>query len=476
MEDYNEIFTLKTIAEVLNRSYERKPMLQSVLESFLDITHFEAGWIFLGQQEMKLVADAGLPEALEANHKQPMCGSESCYCLSSFEKNRLDGAISILTCKRLEKANAEGIYDTNGFSHHATAPLQDERHKYGVLNVTAPNRETFNQDELDLLQSIAKQITHALKRIELFEAEEKRVKLYEKLNNIASSLREVSSYRELHQVITKNVINELIVGCTINTNDFKYDFGEKTSQTYSNSMPELDSKLEFFVNKKIDEQESEFLRLLTQNIKLTIKTLQLKKRERKIIQLQERGALAQDLHDTVNQLLYSINATTSALKSMNQEQSLVEPIEHLQQMSNQALKEMRQLIEDKQSNLINEGVISSLDDYASQLGVKIVWNVEGLNYIQTYIQENLYKVCREAIHNVHKHAKVEEIHITLSATIKGIELTIFDSGCGFNMNNIHTSYGLKGIKERIYLLGGTCHITSQPSKGTKINITIPLQS
>lgn len=474
MEDYNKVFTLKTIAEVLNQSNERKPMLQSVLESFLNITHFEAGWIFLGEHEMELVADYGLPEALIVNDKEPMCGSDMCYCLSSYKQGRLEQAFSILTCKRLEQANRESKYHTGGFTHHATVALQDQNKKYGVFNVTAPNRTQFHQDELDLLQSIAEQITYALIRIELFEAEEKRVKLLESLHHISTELRQIESYDDLKHLIDLTVINSWILGCEIHVLEANLMCGNKTSYQIHIDLPTLSGEIIFFSNQNVDEQETEFLNLLAQYIELTIKSIQLKERERNIIQIQEREALAQDLHDTVNQLLYSMTATSSALKTMNQDESLNEPIQLIHSLSQQALNEMRQLIEDKQSNFIKKGLVSALNQYATQIGLTLNWSTKGVKDIPVQMEEALYKVGREAIHNIYKHASVQKASLKLIRDQEHIQFQIQDHGLGFDTDQVKTSFGLVGIKDRVNKLGGKCEILSKPERGTKIDITIPV--
>jgi two-component system sensor histidine kinase UhpB len=61
---------------------------------------------------------------------------------------------------------------------------------------------------------------------------------------------------------------------------------------------------------------------------------------------------------------------------------------------------------------------------------------------------------------------------------KCIELIVSDDGCGFNVTapNKPRSFGLRGIQERIRQLGGMVTITSKPGKGTKIAVSLPLES
>ncbi|CAG7643529.1 hypothetical protein PAESOLCIP111_04492 [Paenibacillus solanacearum] len=196
----HELLTLKTIAEALNQSNELSPMLNVVLKQLLELTGLTAGWIFLCDPEMVhllrgrsghsgyiCVADAGLPPALQMNDKQPMrCGS--CWCLDRFHSGRLQHAVNILNCKRLEDAVAHEWGDTEGITHHATVPLRTGDRKIGVLNVAAPGKSHFTEEELALLQSVALQIGGAVERMRLYAGEQRRAELFARLGEFGREL------------------------------------------------------------------------------------------------------------------------------------------------------------------------------------------------------------------------------------------------------------------------------------------------
>ncbi|CAG7624748.1 GAF domain-containing protein [Paenibacillus allorhizosphaerae] len=196
----HELITLKTIAEALNQSNELSPMLNTVLEKLLALTGLTAGWIFLYDKEMvhliqgrsgnpvyACVADYGLPPALQHSDKQPMrCGS--CWCLDRFRSGRLHNAVNILNCKRLENAVEYQWGDTMGITHHATVPLQTGDRKIGILNVAAPGKSHFTDEELALLQSVAFQIGGAIERMRLYAGELRRADLFARLGEFSRSL------------------------------------------------------------------------------------------------------------------------------------------------------------------------------------------------------------------------------------------------------------------------------------------------
>ncbi|WP_225446214.1 GAF domain-containing sensor histidine kinase [Paenibacillus rhizovicinus] len=186
----HELVTLKTIAETLNQPGDLTPMLTLVLEKLLELTGLTTGWIFLsdGRPEYVFAADYGLPPALLSEEKQPMQAGR-CWCMDRYKDGRLNNAVNIMGCKRLEDAEACRRGDTLGITHHATVPLRSGSRRVGVLNVAAPGKEHFSDEELALLQAVAFQIGGAVERMRLYAAEQRRADLYERLGTFSRLLR-----------------------------------------------------------------------------------------------------------------------------------------------------------------------------------------------------------------------------------------------------------------------------------------------
>ncbi|WP_322348793.1 GAF domain-containing sensor histidine kinase [Paenibacillus albus] len=186
----HELITLKTIAETLNQPGELSPMLTLVLEKLLGLTGLTSGWIFLsdGLSEYVFAADYGLPPALLYKDKQPMRAGR-CWCMDRYKDGKLNNAVNIMSCKRLEDAGDYNWGDTRGITHHATVPLRSGNRKVGVLNVAAPGKNHFSDEELALLQAVAFQIGGAVERMRLYTAEQRRADLFERLGTFSRSLR-----------------------------------------------------------------------------------------------------------------------------------------------------------------------------------------------------------------------------------------------------------------------------------------------
>ena len=106
----------------------------------------------------------------------------------AFCKWKIRKATNIIECKRIEDAIECNWGDTEDVTHHATIPLRSGSEKFGLLNVAAP-QNTFSEEELALLESIAFQIGTTIQRIQLVEKERKYVVVAER-NRLARDLHD----------------------------------------------------------------------------------------------------------------------------------------------------------------------------------------------------------------------------------------------------------------------------------------------
>jgi len=94
----------------------------------------------------------------------------------------------------------------------------------------------------------------------------------------------------------------------------------------------------------------------------------------------------------------------------------------------------------------------------------------------------LYRILQEALSNAYRHAGVTEQWVKLTCDQTNILLQIIDNGRGFEPPPLHgpkatereEHIGLRGMRDRISLLGGTFRLASQPGKGTSITVKVPL--
>jgi two-component system sensor histidine kinase DegS len=94
----------------------------------------------------------------------------------------------------------------------------------------------------------------------------------------------------------------------------------------------------------------------------------------------------------------------------------------------------------------------------------------------------LFRVAQEAIINISKHAGAGNVTVRLMFGETAIDMEIEDDGRGFDTETVlgafrkdhHVGLGLIGMGERISLLDGTLSVRSEPGRGTRISVHVPV--
>jgi signal transduction histidine kinase len=89
-------------------------------------------------------------------------------------------------------------------------------------------------------------------------------------------------------------------------------------------------------------------------------------------------------------------------------------------------------------------------------------------------QYNFYLIFKEAVNNIVKYSKADEVTIELNQQEESLVMNIVDNGIGFDEKSIKSGNGLGNMRKRAESLGGEINIESQKQEGTKIRLEIPL--
>ena len=94
------------------------------------------------------------------------------------------------------------------------------------------------------------------------------------------------------------------------------------------------------------------------------------------------------------------------------------------------------------------------------------------------ISLGLFRVLQEALHNARKHSGVRHFNVELRVAPDEVQLTVRDSGVGFDLDAAvkGRGLGLTSMKERLKLVGGIVSINSQRNGGTTIEARVSLSS
>lgn len=196
--------------------------------------------------------------------------------------------------------------------------------------------------------------------------------------------------------------------------------------------------------------------------------------------LQERQRLARNLHDAVNQSLFSAGLIAEVLPHLweRDQDEAHKSLEDLRKLTRGAIAEMRMLVAELQPLALAESNLSDLlhqstDSFTGRTGIPVVVTSTGGDTLQSDVQVTLYRISQEALNNIAKHAKASKVKITLQYTTGKVEMRIHDNGVGFDPALglvLPGHYGLGMMSERAEAINAQLEISSKPGNGTEIII------
>ncbi len=199
-------------------------------------------------------------------------------------------------------------------------------------------------------------------------------------------------------------------------------------------------------------------------------------------QEEERKRISRELHDATGQQLMVIRLYLGMLDGGAADiTELRKKIAETVGVVDQTIEGIRRIIA-KLSPLVLEelGLIAAIrkeaKDFTKRTSVRTRVAVsEDVGRLSNHTETALYRVVQEALHNVDKHAKAKNVTLQMNRVDDSISLVIQDDGIGIKHQPVvGRNFGLSGMQERVAMLGGTAKVASARSKGTRIEVKVPV--
>lgn len=205
---------------------------------------------------------------------------------------------------------------------------------------------------------------------------------------------------------------------------------------------------------------------------------------RQLLELQEsdRKRIAAELHDGLGQHLIIIkNWASLGLKFTEKDAPVREQLDEISATALQALNEVREIIYDLRPHQIetiglSKTITFMLEQVATSSGINFKTKIDDIDKLFTPEDEVIfYRIVQECVSNIVKHSNAKNAAVLIKNVEGGITLKISDDGNGFvndekSSNKSQSGFGLKGIEERVKMLGGEIDLQTQKSLGTTISV------
>ncbi|MBK7216870.1 MAG: PAS domain S-box protein [Candidatus Promineofilum sp.] len=209
--------------------------------------------------------------------------------------------------------------------------------------------------------------------------------------------------------------------------------------------------------------------------------VQVYEQARTLATLEERRRLARNLHDAVNQSLFSASLIAEVLPRLWEQHpaEVQAALEDLRRLTRGALAEMRGLLVELQPLELSDSELEDLvhllgDAFTGRTNIPVTVAVTGHDALPSEVQIILYRLCQEALNNIAKHSGAEQVLIHLQYDHGTVALSIRDDGRGFDPGQVPPGhYGLNIMQERATAAGAALTIWSEPGQGTEVAVRWP---
>ena len=201
---------------------------------------------------------------------------------------------------------------------------------------------------------------------------------------------------------------------------------------------------------------------------------------------QEKRRIARELHDELGQSLTALKMDVEALREIAAESGpgpMMDKLASMRALLDATVAASRRISADLRPMMLDDLGLTAAADWLTQnftersgIRCELVLD-ERVNFdVPDPYATAIFRVLQESLTNIAKHAAATQVKATMERSGNDIILSVRDNGKGFDTGGATKpgSFGLVGLRERAYLLGGALSIDSAPGRGTVVEFRIPV--
>jgi signal transduction histidine kinase len=234
------------------------------------------------------------------------------------------------------------------------------------------------------------------------------------------------------------------------------------------------------VTRLIDTQQKQQKKLLEANLRLSEHADTLEQ----LATSRERNRLARELHDTLAHTLSGLAVNLESIKILlgDEHPEINNRIDHALENTRTGLTDTRRALRDLRAKQVEDlGLELALESLAENASIKGNFHIQvllpdNMPEISIETEQSFYRIAQESLENIVKHSQADKVLLTLQNQGETLSLSIEDNGVGFDTDGEISAetLGIQGMYERAAECNGVLSITSKPSHGTLVNLTLDL--
>ncbi len=241
------------------------------------------------------------------------------------------------------------------------------------------------------------------------------------------------------------------------------------------------------LDRPFNRQQIDFLAIVSAFASSAIENAKLTEQVQNVLLASERDRIARAMHDGVVQSLFSISLGLEVCKKQTRTDpdGVAQRLDELQRHLNLSMAELRRFIYDlRPAGLTELGLVGATEFWLREItvGRPVAGRLEvsgAQPSLSPSVETCLYRVTKEAVSNVVKHASATEFTVRFHFSADVARVEIEDDGVGFDTSKVFNGsleqIGLRSIKQRVEHENGTLRIESARGKGTKVTVELRLR-
>lgn len=198
-------------------------------------------------------------------------------------------------------------------------------------------------------------------------------------------------------------------------------------------------------------------------------------------QEEERGRLAQDMHDELGQHLTAILVGLRTIELAEDLATAKARAAAATEAASIGLQTVRQISRGLRPTVLTDlGLIPAAErlckEFTDAHGIPVSASIDLPSDARfaPEVEICVFRVLQESLTNCARHAAARQISVSIRHDRSGILMTIRDDGSGFNTRSLPgRSFGIDGMRQRVELLRGRFEIRSAVGEGTTVNLFLP---
>jgi two-component system, NarL family, sensor histidine kinase UhpB len=193
----------------------------------------------------------------------------------------------------------------------------------------------------------------------------------------------------------------------------------------------------------------------------------------------ERGRVARELHDEVGQLLTGVVLQLEGLAAAVPA-ARRDDVAGIQDNVRAGVQTVREIAHGLRPPALDEfglraSLVALVSGFGERSGLRVRHQIDAaLPALDAETELAIYRVAQEAMTNVARHARAREVELHLRCDDRAVMLTVADDGQGISTEELHSSNGVAGMRERALLVRGTLGLRHRTPCGTEVSLRVPV--